>query len=516
MPASHSRDDPRPSLAKAGGQYKISVRPNRMINSADPRCYFFLGREEMKTKVNLLLLLLVTAECTGTHRVADGVAAQADIMGMEHSGQDPSCRVDATETEDAQSDALPRPDIDPASIITGISCIDIQPPKVNFGGTKVGELTVLPVKVLACGQSPLRIDAIYLEQWSSPAFAVHMPTLDFPPTTDNPLVLLPGESLIVDVHFLMESFSSVDDEGNLIVETGEVIIENTSNDQFKDVPVMGSAPEKAQCPTAIIKCKEGNEVAEGTLLNLFGDESYASDGGVVKWKWEVDEPYWLLGDFVPASTFPNPTFHTYWAALYTFHLTVWDQNGQPSCQPAQHQVLVVEIVAIKVELTWTVPGGNLGIPLREQANLDLHLTHPWAFGPDVDGDGQPDGWYDLPFDCWTDNKHPNWGSYDPAANDDPTHSEDDAGETITFDIPENVTYKVGVHSPGYWQNEVAEAVVRVYIQNELLLETAPVSLNPLDMWEVLTIEWPTGEIQTTEDSDGKWKITPDYSSLYFY
>ena len=180
-------------------------------------------------------------------------------------------------------------------------------------------------------------------------------------------------------------------------------------------------------------------------------------------------------------------------------------------------MLVVESFAIKVELTWAVPGGSEGIPLREQANLDLHLTHPWAAGPDVDEDGQPDGWYDLPFDCWTDNKYPNWGSYDWNVNDDPNHSEDVSGETITFYLPENVVYKVGVHSAGYWQTEeVAEAVVRVYIQNELVLETPPVSLNPLDMWEVLTIEWPTEHIDTTEDEDGKWKIAPDYSNPYYY
>ena len=88
------------------------------------------------------------------------------------------------------------------------------------------------------------------------------------------------------------------------------------------------------------------------------------------------------------------------------------------------------------------------------------------------------------------------------------------GETVILDIPENVKYKVGGH---YFRQSgaPAEASVRVFIYNKLVYETPAVQLNPLDMWEVLTIVWPTGWVLAAEDDVGESKITRGHQSPYF-
>ena len=279
---------------------------------------------------------------------------------------------------------------------------------------------------------------------------------------------------------------------------------------------------EGDCPKAVIKCTEGEAVIPQTILHLYGDDSYAANGTIQKYEWVAEQPAGSQSVFVPSHTFPNPTFETNVAGVYTFQLTVYDQTNSPSCIPAEYEVVVIPDEAIHIELLWHTPNDPDETDTGPEAgsDLDLHFLHPWAAGPDIDGDGQPDGWFDIPFDCFWFNAHPNWGSYDPAINDDPGLDRDDtdgAGpENTNLDIPENVHYRVGVH---YWNDHgygAAFATVRVYIYAQLVFELPDVMLADSDMWEVCTIEWPAGKVEIITDEDGQFKITPEYHNPYFF
>ena len=276
------------------------------------------------------------------------------------------------------------------------------------------------------------------------------------------------------------------------------------------------------CPTAVIQCVEGDEVIPQTVLHLYGDQSYAVTGTIAAWSWSVDQPPGSQSVFVPSASFPNPTFEVNTAGVYHFELVVYDEQGVPSCAPDMFEVVVVPEAAIHVELLWHTPedpdetdqGPEAG------ADLDLHFVHPWAGGPDLDGDGEPDGWFDQPFDCFWFNAHPNWGSFDPSVDDDPGMDLDDtdgAGpENINLGIPEDVTYRVGVH---YWNDHgygASYATVRVYISSLLAFEVTGVQLVDKDMWEVCTIEWPSGQVTPVLGDGGGYKITPDYQNPFFF
>ena len=276
------------------------------------------------------------------------------------------------------------------------------------------------------------------------------------------------------------------------------------------------------CPTAVIQCAEGDEVIPQTVLHLYGDQSYAAVGTIATWSWSVDQPAGSQSVFIPSSTFPNPTFEVNVAGVYTFSLTVKDEQGIPACVPDLFEVVVIPDVAIHIELLWHTPGDPDETDEGPEAgtDLDLHFIHPWAGGPDLDGDGQPDGWFDQPFDCFWFNAHPEWGSFDPAIDDNPGLDRDDtdgAGpENINLNIPENVTYKVGVHSWNDHGYGNSFATVRVYLYSQLVFEVPDVELIDSDMWEVCALDWPSGQVSLVLDSGGDIKITPNYQNPFFF
>ncbi len=275
-------------------------------------------------------------------------------------------------------------------------------------------------------------------------------------------------------------------------------------------------------PASVIDCAEGGQVIPQTVLHLYGDESYAHNGKVAKWQWEVSQPIMSQSVFVPSSTFPNPTFEANVAGTYTFYLTVTDELGTESPKPAVLEVVAIPDQALHIELLWHTPEDPDETDTGPEAgtDLDLHLLHPFAAGPDLDGDGAPDGWFDIPFDCFWFNAHPNWGSFDPFFNDNPGLDRDDtdgAGpENINLNIPENVTYRLGVH---HWNDHgygPAWATVRVYIYSKLVAEFSDVVLHALDLWEVATIEWPTGKVEKVPGDCPETKITPNYKNPFFF
>ena len=176
---------------------------------------------------------------------------------------------------------------------------------------------------------------------------------------------------------------------------------------------------------------------------------------------------------------------------------------------------------LHVELLWHTPEDpdETDTGPETGADLDLHFLHSWAAGPDLDGNGKPDGWFDMPFDTFWFNATPNWGSFAPGGDDDPRLDRDDtdgAGpENLNLDTPENVVYRVGVH---YWNDHgygSAFATVRVYVYGSLVFEVTDVLLVDRDMWDVCGIEWPSGKVTLVTDAGG-YKITPDYANPLFY
>jgi len=410
--------------------------------------------------------------------------------------------------------------LEAGTVCAGI-CLGTDPVAVAFGAVEYGEIHYAPLELKACGDQPVEVYGIEIEYGSSPDFGLDLSGLDHSPSTADPIVVAPGTPVVVQVAFTPSDVNALGSHGLLLLDRGKIAIKSNSELGGTEAKLSGAGVE-VECPTAVIKAVEGNEVIPQTMIHFYGDESYAEFGTVSKWQWSVEQPAGSASVFVPSFAFPNPTFELNVAGVYMFYLDVFDELGTQSCQPATFEVVVIPDEAIHVELLWHTPEDldETDVGPEAGSDLDLHFLHHWAGGPDLDGDGLADGWFDIPFDTFWFNAHPNWGSYDPGINDDPGLDRDDtdgAGpENLNLDIPENYVYRVGVH---YWNDHgygIAYASVGVYIYGQLIYSRGPIGLSDSDMWSVCTIEWPSGKVMSVNDAEGNPKITPDYQNPYFF
>lgn len=219
------------------------------------------------------------------------------------------------------------------------SCIAVQPQKLAFVGTLVGDVAAKPIEFWSCGDLALEIFDLRLSEDSSADFGLDLSGLDFKPTAEQPLTLPPGDVATVYVTFQPDTKNPTNADGLPIPDAGTLIVVNNTFYQTKEVLVIGVGTD-VPCPTAVIQCAEGNEVNPQTILHLYGDQSYASNGAITKWSWSVETPLGSQSVFIPSDTFPNPTFEANVAGKHTFKLTVYDEHGVESCTNDTFDVLV--------------------------------------------------------------------------------------------------------------------------------------------------------------------------------
>jgi hypothetical protein len=152
---------------------------------------------------------------------------------------------------------------------------------------------------------------------------------------------------------------------------------------------------------------------------------------------------------------------------------------------------------LRAVLVWVTPGDPDPKDRGPEAgsDMDLHLLHP--FGVDF---------FDIPFDTYWYNANPQWGDIDEPI-DDPSLSLDDydslGPEKIVLPLPEEgLEYTLGVH---YWSDHgfgPSSAQVQISIFGELVYESALVELVSGELWEVGTIQWPTGAVVPFTEADG--------------
>jgi len=396
----------------------------------------------------------------------------------------------------------------PIQANVGGPCISISPTKVDVGGKLVGRTVDFPVEITSCGDTALVITSLALTVDSSHEFTLVLDGIDGITgqdvgalnSTDVPVTLQPNAKARFLVRYVAEDVSPLDGTGLPIRDKAQIDIKTNAFIPETQVDVSGFGV-LVECPTAVLLIEgveDGGEVAPQTRLQLIGHESYAATGPIASYAWRVNGPIGSVSTFTPSDTVADPKFEVNVAGTYEFELTVKDENGEPSCAPARVTVYVIPTEAIHIELLWHTPGDddetNEGAVAG--SDLDLHFLHPLASSPDIDGDGQPDGWFDQFFDCYWNNEHPNWGSLSPSANDDPDLDRDDTDgggpENVNLNAPENgACYRIGVH---YWEDNdfgPAFATVRVYLFANLVFEVEGVQLSELDMWSVTSVCWPS-------------------------
>lgn len=271
------------------------------------------------------------------------------------------------------------------------------------------------------------------------------------------------------------------------------------------------------CPSTVISSKEGDEIIEDTILHLDGLKSYSDCGcDIIKWEWELEKPENSTTKIEPSLNSPEITAKVDELGLYTFYLMVWDELGIPSCYPESYEVQVFPVSPIEIELRWYLQDGEEMPSIKD---LDLHFLHPMASGPDLNEDGIIESWFDPKYDCFWFNKAPDWGTngqyVPPMFNEEKFESKYE--EKIRYFPLDNSSadgiYRIGVH---YWDDHgygLANAFVKVYFYGLPLLETELDGMKMNELWEVATIEWPTGKTYEPKCPDGDYNIWASYLAI---
>ncbi|MGM0577416.1 MAG: choice-of-anchor D domain-containing protein [Myxococcota bacterium] len=378
-----------------------------------------------------------------------------------------------------------------------------------------GGATTREITLSGCEDAALVVEDVALDEAAPDAFG-----LDVSGLGEAPRVLGPGETATVEVAYTADEPAALDDQGQPVYDEARLQITADDGIGVHEVTLRGLGVE-VPCAAPTITIAEGTQVIPQTVLHLDGSASTAPGGEVAAWEWTVQQPSGSHFLLQPSADVAKPTFPVHVAGTYVFRLRVTGEDGQSSCVPGEAVVQVVPAEAIHVELLWDTPGDPdpTDVGPEAGADLDLHFLHPFATGTDGDGDGEPDGWFDNPFDTYWYNAAPNWGSLDPGVDDNPSLDRDDTDgwgpENLNLAIPEDdATYRVGVHS---WNDHgfgPSRATVRVYIHGALAFEWADVTLEEHDLWEVCTIHWPSADVTPLEADGGDPVVIPDYPSPF--
>ena len=399
-------------------------------------------------------------------------------------------------------------------------CLLVLPKVVSFGAQKVGGKGQRPVTLQSCGDLPAVITDIQLLPGSSDEFAIDwssVPALDGQaPTAAKPLEVAVNGQVKLTLTYSPDAPNPVKD-GQPVPDKGEILIASNIIAKTSKVQLEGVASSE-ECPTALFTIAEGETVVPQTLLHLDGTLSLDPAGGLIdKYKWEVDQPKGSVELFKPSPGAPQVLFQPNVAGTYVFRLRVYNQLGKESCFAAEKTVTVLPDEAIHVELLWNTPGDKDQSDEGPEAgsDMDLHFAHAYASGLDFDGDGAADPWFDPKYDAFWFNKGPEWGSYDPNVDDNPSLDRDDtdgAGpENLNLTLPEDgLTYHVGVHYFDDHGKGASQADVRIYIYGQLKFQQKSKDLVHKDMWNVATIAWPTGTITAKGNKQQPYFVTAKY------
>lgn len=403
--------------------------------------------------------------------------------------------LDGSETSDVNApntdiDTGPIPDPGPPKP-TGL-CIDVAE-VFNVGGVVLGESGTRKLPVWNCGTEVLELTSIALVDDGS-----NVSSSEFSLGSSTPVSVAAGDFVTIEVSFTPDALSPLGADGTRIPGVAYLQLETNLDDPIRVVMVSGFGVDEA-CASPVIGATLAT-VEPGTTVELLGVGSFAP-GAVAEYEWTVeDSPTGNQGVFLPSSASPSARFELTTVGVYRFSLEVVGEDGAVSCAPAVRTIEVAYANAIEVELTWETPGDSNpddSGPLAA-ADLDLHFAHPLA----VTASGAP--WFNSVYDCFWFNAMPNWGDFDPTANDDPQFQSDTSTgrfERVVLPRPEAGAYRIGVHA---WDDNgfgASKATVKVFVRGAKVYEGSA-RLEKSDMWDVGSVDFAIGTFTAMTTADG--------------
>ena len=353
------------------------------------------------------------------------------------------------------------------SVNSEAACLELVGGQVDFGPSALGRTTQETFTINNCSTSTetivIDMDAGLLDEdtdsFSGDAdipFEINEETLPQQLQDGNNLELAPDESFNFRMRYAPEE-----------EQVDEAVLELLSTDEASPmyIDILGEGVD-AECPIAsAVAGIQGAGAVSGQqvlgipldIIEFDGTESSDPDNTELSYEWSITErPPNSTAQLNNPDT-ATPTLETDIAGRFVIELTVYDELGIGSCQPAEITADIEPEAAIHAELTWDVPASDD----LTGTDLDLHYLHPsgeWSQEPWGVYYGNPN-----PSDDWADGSEV-WLDIDSLDGGEP--------ENINHDNPDpSYDYSVGVYYFGdSLQYGATDARIRIYLNNALFFE----------------------------------------------
>jgi hypothetical protein len=335
------------------------------------------------------------------------------------------------------------------------SAIEVDPESIHFGLVGEGTIALEQLRIQSVGTAALVVDSVTFEDGTPVAYE---PVGSW----TTPATIEPGEEIALTLSFRPE-VGQIETACALLIE---------STDPWRRVVRVPLNAEINRAPIADCGTTETVLGAPGDVVTLDGTGSHDPDGhDPITFHWDVvRRPLTSLTELAAADT-ATPTLELDVAGTWEVDLIVADALGVPSAAACRVQIRAVPAERLYVELVWD----------HAVTDLDLHVLAP---GGELFGD----------LDCW-------WGN--PAAYGCEHSGDDLAGfgpEWVRLPDPDPGIYRVvvrfakdnGAHQPA------TGATLRVYQYGVLEAEMRRILDVEGTTWNVMTIEWPSGQVNPVD------------------
>ena len=394
------------------------------------------------------------------------------------------------------------------------SCIQLVPtPEMGLefsGGVAIGREGRRPVSIVSCGEEPLKINSIRMDDTGDAQ--IYLAEGEVPPLP----ALLPGRGRDAaanptrTVNVTCKPDAQEAYGAHLIVESDDPLT------PVLRLPITCRGVLN-QCPVPVIG-RDEIEVRPLDIIDLDASQSTdreSPDGRPVAYEWHVMGPDGSNAGVVEAMG-PNPRNPNggarpdlvntptgrLWIDLvgeYTVELRVKDSNelwapSEECPEPlARLHVVSKSDEDIHLQMTWHTPGDRDETDV-DGSDIDMHFMHP-----------QGTGWNRQPHDCYYGNINPDWGLRG-VPDDNPRLDIDDTNgagpENINLNDPEDTDAAGGPYRVGaiYYRAEnfltggtygPSEVTMRIYIGGVIAYENPvpKVMQRTGQIWEVAHILW---------------------------
>ncbi len=367
------------------------------------------------------------------------------------------------------------------------SPLQIEPDAVDFGDVPLNSEASEVVTVENTGDVSVAVDDIRLEGDGEYFESVQIhESGSTQELDDHPERIDGGDTVNFQIRYLP------DQEG----AHGIQWIVDTDDEKYS-IAVSGQGVDEG-CPVAEASIIFGDDSAAQTgvvevdsTVELSASDSHAEDGGSISsYQWTVLES---PGDhnmaYLSDPDVENADLTVYGVGDYTIELTVFDDQGLPSCETAILELEAVSESTIRVELSWEATDSD-----NDPASIDMDLHY-------LSSRGQ---WGDTPWNVYYGNMTPTEEWDDGSQVELKLDSLNTAfPEILVHNNPDpEYQYSAGVYYFGdSFDDGVADVQMRIFSDGELwldeseLLENAGAGMHTGgDFWHVADIDTQREEI----------------------